>query len=104
MPTPYRKPKLQSKPTGLMVTCPSCGRKGRAAKPGGLLRCSECGKEFKAGDSSASRRTLLFGILGLIAMVVIGYFSVLRGQRIDAEEKAKEAEEERKRKATQTDK
>jgi uncharacterized protein (DUF983 family) len=104
MPTPYRKPKSQAKPMGFVVTCPSCGRKGKAAKAGTPVRCSECGKEFKAGDRGTGRRNFILGVLGLIAAAVAAFFGVARGQRIDGEQKAKDAEDERRRKAAEKDK
>lgn len=91
-------------PKPILVTCPSCGRKGKAAKLGAPVRCSECGKEFKAGDSSAGRRTFVFGVLGLAAAAVTGYFAVSHARQVEAEEQAKEAEEERKRKAAEAKK
>jgi uncharacterized protein (DUF983 family) len=87
-------------PPPVMVTCPSCGRKGKATKLGQPVRCAECGKEFKAGDRGTGRRNFVLGLLGLIAIVVTFYFATSRARRIDAEQKAKEAEEERQRKAT----
>jgi hypothetical protein len=100
---PNRKAKLQTKPTGTIITCPSCGRKGRAAKSNGPVRCSECGKEFKPGANPA-RRTLIFGVLGLIVIAIAAYLGINRGQRLGAEEKVKEAEEERRRKAAESNK
>jgi uncharacterized protein (DUF983 family) len=88
----------------VIVTCPSCGRKGKAARLGRPVRCAECGKEFKAGDTGTGRRNFVLGIFGLIVIAVAGYFSVNRARRIDAEEKAREAEEERRRNAAQTGK
>jgi uncharacterized protein (DUF983 family) len=81
------------------VTCPSCGGKGMAAKLGQPVRCGECGKEFKAGDRGHGLRTLLLGVLALIAIAIICYFAVVRGERIDAERKAQEAKEAQRIKA-----
>jgi transposase-like protein len=88
----------------VIVTCPSCGRRAKVPKLGRPVRCSECGKEFKAGDHGTARRTFLFGILAIFVMAVIGYFAVSRARRIDAEEQVKEAEEERRRKAAESGK
>jgi hypothetical protein len=101
MPAQHRKVKTPAKPIGILVTCPGCGRKARAPKLGGPVRCSECGKEFKAGDFGTARRTFVFGLLGLIVITVAAYFGIVRGRRLDAEDKAKDAEEERRRKATE---
>jgi hypothetical protein len=88
----------------VIVTCPSCGRRGKATALGRPVRCVECGKDFKAGDRGTGRRNLILGILALLVIAVISYFAVSRASRIDAEERAKEAEEERRRKATETGK
>jgi uncharacterized protein (DUF983 family) len=85
----------------IIVTCPSCGRKGKAAALGKPVRCGECGKEFKAGDRGAGRRTLLLGVLSLISIAIVGYFSIFRARRNEAEEKAREAEEARRRISTE---
>jgi uncharacterized protein (DUF983 family) len=91
-------------PAPILVTCPSCGRRGKAGKLGQPVRCSECGKEFKAGDHGTGRRNFILSILALIAIAIIGYFSVNHARRVEAEEQAKQAEEERKRKAAEVGK
>jgi ribosomal protein S27E len=100
MPTPYRKPKLPSKPAGMIVTCPICGRKGRGAKTSGPVRCSECGKEFRPG-AGGTARTLILAALALVAIVGVIYFAVNRAGRIDAEEKEKAAAAERQQQVLQ---
>ena len=97
MPTPYRKPKHQAKPSGVIVTCPSCGRKGRVAKSTAHLRCSECGKEFKPGGGASAGRTFILIVLAFVVMAGVGYFALTRAGKTDAEEKAKAAAEERLR-------
>jgi hypothetical protein len=94
MPT-HRKPKTPVKPT-VMVTCPSCGRKGRTVNAKAPVRCSECGKEFIPGAGGIVR-TIVLIVLALVIMAGIGYFAVTRASRLDAEEKAKAAIEERQR-------
>lgn len=94
MPTPYRKPKPPAK--SMEMTCPSCGRKGTTAKTIGLVRCSECGKEFKPGEGGAGR-TIVLIVLALVVMAGLAYFAITRANRLDAEAKAKAAIEERQR-------
>jgi hypothetical protein len=94
MPSSHRKLPPPVKPTGTVVTCPVCGRKGRAAKLGTPVRCGECGKEFKAGAGGAGR-TLILILLAILAVAGLGYFAVSRAARLDAEAKVKAAAEER---------
>jgi uncharacterized protein (DUF983 family) len=77
------------------ATCPSCGRKGRTAKTTGLVRCSECGKEFKPGAGSGAGRTIVLAILAFIVTGGLLYFAMGRADKLDAEEKEKAAAAER---------
>jgi hypothetical protein len=94
---PNRDSRHKAKPPGKIVTCPSCGRKGEVAKTTGPVRCSDCGKEFKPGAGIAAPWTIIAIILALAVMAGVAYFAVSRAGRIDAEEKAKAAADERLR-------
>ena len=57
----------------VIVTCPSCGRRGKAAAPGRPVRCGECGKELKAGDRGSDpamdgiRAAMVFHVAAAVA-------------------------------------
>ncbi len=84
----------------IIVTCPVCGRKGRAAALKTRVRCGECGKEFLAGERGGPLRTFFLGILAFVAIALVVYFAVGRAGRLDAERRAKEAQEELLQKAS----
>jgi LSD1 subclass zinc finger protein len=101
MPASYRKPKPKVPLILMTVACPSCGRHGKAPKGSKTVRCSECGKEFKPGEGGIAR-TIVLIVLALVVMAGIMYFAVSRATRLDAEDKAKAAVEERQRQAAQS--
>jgi hypothetical protein len=74
----------------MVATCPSCGRKGQAVKTTGLVRCSECGKEFKPGAGSGAVRTIVLALLAFIVTGGLLYFAMGRASERDKEEKEKE--------------
>ena len=100
MPPSHRKTPLQAKRPSMTLTCPSCGRKGNVAKTNGRVRCSECGKEFKAGEGGIGL-TMLSIVLALVVIAVIVYFAVSRASRVNAEEKVKAANAEQIRQAAE---
>jgi hypothetical protein len=87
----------------MVATCPSCGRKGRTTKTTGLIRCSECGKEFKPGAGGGAVRTIVLALLAFIVTGGLLYFAMGRAGERDKEEKEKEkaAAVEREREALQ---